>query len=64
MSKISISHVSLYEPTWVDESGGLVRGHDEDTVTLGVAAALPIVRTGVEIKSIYLVSSKPVYLDG
>lgn len=64
MPEIFISHASLYEPAWVDESGGLVRGHDEDTVTLGVAAALPIVRSGVEIKSIYLVSSKPVYLDG
>jgi uncharacterized OB-fold protein len=64
MSKIFISHASLYEPAWVDESGGLVRGHDEDTVTLGVAAALPIIRDGVQVEAIYLVSSKPVFLDG
>jgi len=59
-----VSYISMYEPSWQTATGELAGGFDEDTITLAIAAARPIVVAGGKISSVFLISSNPIYLDG
>ena len=64
---MTIEVLATYRPTWASGNGrGGARacGHDEDALTLAVAALRPVVESGRDVRRVALVTREPAMLAG
>jgi uncharacterized OB-fold protein len=67
---LTIEVLSTYRPTWLatgagdGRSGGRACGHDEDALTLAVAAVRPVLEQGHRVRRVVLVTREPATLQG